>query len=83
MLCMLCYVCEDSQSNNCVYEACRYLLSLSGKNATANKLQYLSNKKKTNGYIYIYIEFQKSIERLSFLCRITDIKIAWINLRNF
>ena len=54
MLCMLCYVCEDSQSNNCVYEACRYLLSLSGKNATANKLQYLSNKKK-NKWIYIYI----------------------------
>ena len=81
---MLCYVCEDSQSNNCVYEACRYLLSLSGKNATANKLQYLSNKKKNKWiYIYIYIEFQKSIERLSFLCRITDIKIAWINLRNF
>ena len=27
------------------------------------------------------IEFQNSIARLSFLCRITDIKIAWINPR--
>ena len=25
------------------------------------------------------IEFQNSIIRLSFLCRVTDIKIAWIN----
>ena len=45
-------------------------------NATANELQYLSNKanKQTE------TEFQNLIERLSFLCRITDIKIAWINL---
>ena len=27
----------------------------------------------------MYIEFQNSIERLSFLCRLTDIKITWIN----
>ena len=25
------------------------------------------------------IEFQNSIRRLSFLCRLPDIKIAWIN----
>ena len=25
------------------------------------------------------IEFQNSIVRLSFLCHITDIKIAWVN----
>ena len=25
------------------------------------------------------IEFENSIRRLSFLCRLTDIKIAWIN----
>ena len=75
MLCMLCYVFEDSQSNNCVYEACIYLLSLTGKNATANELQ-ISVTKETNRNIYL--EFENSIERLSFLCRITDIKIAWI-----
>ena len=46
MLCILSCVCEDSQSNNCVYEACRYLLSLTGKNATENEIQYLSNQKK-------------------------------------
>ena len=34
---------------------------------------------KQTKYTYIKIEFQNSIERLSFLCRITDIKIAWIN----
>ena len=46
MLCILSCVCEDSQPNNCVYEACRYLLSLTGKNATANEIQYLSNQKE-------------------------------------
>ena len=37
-------------------------------------------------YIYIYIsininkiEFQNSVARFAFLCRITDIKIAWTN----
>ena len=52
MLCILSCVCEDSQSNNCVYEACRYLLSLTGKNATANEIQYLSNKKNKWKYVY-------------------------------
>ena len=28
---------------------------------------------------YMKIEFQNSIVRLSYLCCITDIKIAWIN----
>ena len=35
--------------------------------------------KQTNKNIYVQIEFQNSVERLSFLCCITDIKIAWIN----
>ena len=26
------------------------------------------------------IEFENSIRRLSFLCRLPDIKIAWVNL---
>ena len=52
MLCISSCVCEDSQSNNCVYEACRYLLSLTGKNATANEIQYLSNKKNKWKYVY-------------------------------
>ena len=30
-------------------------------------------------YIYMTIEFQNPIARLSFLCRVKDIKIAWIN----
>ena len=51
--------------------------------ATANALQYLNNttNKQTNKYKYIFInsEFQNSIERLTFLCRIIDIKIARIN----
>ena len=37
--------------------------------------------KQTNKNIHrhIKIEFQNSIERLSFFCHIRDIKIAWIN----
>ena len=78
-------LCMRRQSNNCTCEASRYLLNVTGKNATANELQYLSNKinkqinKQTNRNIYIKIDFQNSIEKLSILCRITDIKIAWIN----
>ena len=63
---------------------CRYLLILTAKNTTANELQYLSNKtnkktKKTNKSIYIKIAFPNSIERLRFLCCMTDTKIPWIN----
>ena len=43
----------------------------------------LVNKRKqkqtTKRNIYMKIEFQNSIARLSFLCHIKDIKIAWIN----
>ena len=69
------------QSNYCIYEACRYLLRLTGKNATANELQYLSNKtnKQTSRNIYFKVEFYNSTERSSYLCHISDIKIAWIN----
>ena len=35
--------------------------------------------KRKQIFIYKKIEFQNSAVRLSFLCRITDIKIAWIN----
>ena len=47
----------------------RYLLILTAKNATANELQYLSNKtnKQTEIlYSYIKVEFQNSIERLPY-----------------
>ena len=72
MLCMLCHVFEDSQ-NNCIYEKSRYLLHLATKNVTANELQYFSNKTNKQTNRNIEIEFQNSIERLSFLCQITDI----------
>ena len=39
----------------------------------------ISQNKQTNRNVYIKIEFQNSIERLSFLCRIKDMKIVWIN----
>ena len=39
----------------------------------------LGNCPDTNKNIYMKIEFQNLISRLSFFCCITDIKIAWIN----
>ena len=39
----------------------------------------ISVTKQTNRNTHIKIEFQNSIERLSFLCCTMDIKIAWIN----
>ena len=36
-------------------------------------------QKQANKNIYMKIEFQNSVAKLSFLCRNTDIKIAWIN----
>ena len=47
MLFIVCYVkyvmyvilCMQRQSNNCIYETCRYLLILIAKNATVNELQ--------------------------------------------
>ena len=35
--------------------------------------------KQTKIFVYMKIEFQTSIVRLSFLCHITDIKSTWIN----
>ena len=51
-----------------MYEKCRYLLHLAVENATANELQYFSNKtkKQTNRNVYVNTEFQNSIERSSF-----------------
>ena len=72
MLC-ICYVCEDS-----IYETYKYFLILTVANGNANEFQCLSNKTDKQK-LHIKIEFQNLIERLSFLCRITDIKIAWIN----
>ena len=50
-----------------------------------NSLGISKNKKikqKTKKQIYMKIELQNSIVRLSFLCHITNIKIAWINPSN-
>ena len=44
------------------------------------KNKKIKKNKRAKMYIYMKIEFQNSIVRLSFLCRITDIKIAWISL---
>ena len=61
------------------HETYTHLMILNAKNATANELQYVSNKPSKQTEIYIKTEFQNSIERLTFFCRITNIKIAWIN----
>ena len=48
----------------------------------SSNLVIMQKQKQTNipaKYMYIKIEFQNSIARLSFLCCITEIKIAWIN----
>ena len=74
MLCMIYHVFEELQCNaymnhksmNCIYEKCRYLLHLAVK-------KLLQTNKQTNRNIYIKIQFQNSIERLSFLYQITDI----------
>ena len=71
MLCMIYHVFEELQCNaymnhksmNCIYEKCRYLLHL----AVKKLLQ--TNEQAT----YIKVQFQNSIERLSFLYQITAI----------
>ena len=66
------------QSNNCIYETTPLHMN-------SDSLVIKQKQKQTNNKIYMEIEFQNSIVtqnsivRLSFLCRITDIKIAWIN----
>ena len=42
-------------------------------------LNSLGNKQKQKQANKMKIEFQNSIVKLSFLCLIKDIKIAWIN----
>ena len=61
-------LCMQRQSSNCIHEICRYLLILTAKNATANELQYLSNKtnKQTNK------KTEKYILRLSFKTQLKD-----------
>ena len=52
------------------------------KNAAADEFNsFVIKQKQTNKQkrIYMRTEFQNSIVRSSFLCCITDIKIAWIN----
>ena len=44
-----------------------------------NSLKIEQKQKKKRLYVYMKIESQNSIVRLSFLCRMTDIKSAWIN----
>ena len=47
MLCMLCHLMY-----NCIFEKCRYLLHSAAENATANELQYFSNKTNKQTEIY-------------------------------
>ena len=62
MLCMLYHVFEDSQW-------APYM-----KNVDTSYIQLLKSYcKQTNRNIYIKIQFQNSVERLSFLYQITDI----------
>ena len=67
---MLCYICEDSQTT--AYMKQRYCMN-------SDSLVIKQKQKQTNKKIYMKIKFQNSIVRLSFLCCIKDIKIAWIN----
>ena len=48
---------------------------MNSNNLIIKRKQKQTNKQK----LYMKIEFQNSIVKLSFLCRITDITIAWIN----
>ena len=49
-------------------------------NSNSLVIKQKQKQKQTNKqYIYMKIEFQNSIVRLSFLCCIMDIKIGWIN----
>ena len=83
MLCMLCYVCKDSQTTayiKYIYAdtSCFWLIKM------LLPINFNSSvTKQTHTYIYIYIkiESRNSIGKLSFLCCIADIKIAWINPR--
>ena len=52
MLCMLCYVCEDSQTTTYVKHVGTYHLILTAKNS-------IKQSKQTNRNIYVKIEFHK------------------------
>ena len=45
----------------------------------SNSVVSKEDKQTDKQNIYVKGEFQNSVVRLSFLCHITDIKIAWIN----
>ena len=71
---MLCHLFEDSQTTaymkNVDTSYINLLKTLLQMNSNISVTKKQTNKQK---YIYVKIEFQNSIERLSFLCRITDI----------
>ena len=48
-------------------------------NSNISVTKQTNKQANRNTYVHIKIEFQNLIERLSFLCRVTDIKITWIN----
>ena len=84
---MLCCKCIDSQTTAYLkYVDSSQLLSLksllqTNSNSSVNKKkEKLTKKTSKQTKIYIMkIEIQNSIVRFSFSCRVTDIKIAWIN----
>ena len=51
------------------------LLQMNSNSLVIKKNQRQANKQ----FIYMKIQFQNSIVRLSFLCHVTDIKISWVN----
>ena len=58
------------------------LKSLLNFNSLAKTITKKQTNKQTNKQTKIYImktEFQNLVVRLSFLCHVTDIKVAWIN----
>ena len=77
---MLCYVCEDIQTTACMKHVhtsqFSLLKSLLQMNPNSLIIKQNRNKQTNKKNMYNQDQFQNSIVRLSFLCRVTDIKIA-------
>ena len=73
-------LCMRRYSNNCMYETCTsqfsLLKSLLQMNPNSLIIKQNRNKQTNKKNMYNQDLFQNSIVRLSFLCRVTDIKIA-------
>ena len=67
MLCMLCYVCKDSQT-------AAYM-----KHVGTSQFWFLKLLLQLNSNILEKKQKQKQTNKMKILCHIIDIKIAWIN----